>query len=186
MKRIGVLLILLFFLTGCSNASKEIERGMALRSRLLQAQSCCFDTEVTADYGDKVYAFSMACQGNGNGDLSFSVTAPETIAGVMGTISSDGGKLTFADTALHFDLLADDQVTPVSAPWLLLKTLRSGYLTSSCMEGDLLRLSIDDSYEDDALHLDIWLNAQDIPTRAEILYDGRRILSLAVKNFVIS
>ena len=63
--------------------------------------------------------------------------------------------------------------------------MRSGYLTSAGMEGDLLRLTIDDSYEEDALTLDIWLNEQDIPIRAEILYDGRRILTLEIENFQI-
>lgn len=38
-----------------------------------------------------------------------------------------------------------------------MKTLRSGYITSAGMDGGRLRLTIDDSYEDDALHLDIWL-----------------------------
>ena len=50
----------------------------------------------------------------------------------------------------------------------------------------MLRLSIDDSYEEDALHMDIWLNAENVPVRGEILYDDRRILSLDVKNFAIS
>ena len=186
MKRVGVLVVLLLFLTGCSNSSKEIERGMALRAKLLQGSSCSFDAEITADYGDKVYTFDMSCQGDPQGDMTFTVTAPETIAGITGTVCDEGGQLTFDNTALHFDLLADDQLSPVSGPWILLKTLRSGYLTSACMEDDRLRLTIDDSYDEDALTLDIWLNTEDVPTRAEILYDGRRILSLDVKNFVIS
>lgn len=185
MKKVGMLIILLIFLTGCSNSPKEIERGMALRSKLLQAASCSFDAEITADYGEKVYTFSMSCTGNAKGDITFTVTSPETIAGITGTISNDGGKLIFDDTALQFDLMADDQITPVSVPWILLKTLRGGYLTSACMEEDRLRLTIDDSYEEDALNLDIWLNSEDIPERAEVLYHGRRILSLYVKNFVI-
>lgn len=186
MKKVGVLVVLLLFLTGCSDVSSEIERGMALRAKLLQASSCTFDADITADYGDKIYTFSMSCQGDPKGNVTFAVTAPETISGITGTIDQEGGKLTFDDTALQFDLLTDDQVTPVSAPWILLKTLRSGYLTSACVEDDKLRLTIDDSYEDDALQLDIWLNGDDLPERAEILYDGRRILSLDVKNFVIA
>lgn len=180
-----MLALLLVFLTGCADASKEMERGMKLRSDLLKASACRFDAEITADYGDKVYTFSMNCQGDPLGNMTFTVTAPETIADITGSISDTGGKLTFDDTALQFDLMADDQVTPVSAPWILLKTLRSGYITSAGMEDDLLRLTIDDSYEDDALHLDIWLNDENQPTKAEILYDGRSILSLAVTNFAI-
>lgn len=186
MKKVGALFLVLFLLTGCSNTPKEIERGMALRSRILQGNSCSFDSEVIADYGDKVHTFSMSCQADAQGNLTFAVTAPETIAGITGRIANAEGVLTFDSTALQFDLMAEDQVTPVSAPWILLKTLRSGYLTSACMEDGLLRLTIDDSYEQNALQLDIWLDQEDIPVRAEILYDGRRILSLNVGNFTIS
>lgn len=185
MKRAVSLLVLLVLFTGCANGSSQIERGMALRGKLLAAESCGFDAAITADYGDKVYTFAMACEADGQGNLTFTVTAPETIAGITGRISDSGGKLTFDDTALQFDLMADDQVTPVSAPWIFLKTLRSGFITSAGTEDDLLRLSIDDSYDDDALHLDIWLDSGDVPLRAEILYDGRRILSIDVTNFEI-
>ncbi len=185
MKKLGALFLFLLFLPGCSGKSDEIERGMALRAKLLKATSCTFDAAVTADYGDKVYEFSLACQSDDRGDMAFTVTAPETISGITGRVTDEGGKLTFDDTALQFDLMADGQVTPVSAPWIFLKTLRSGYLTAAGEEGELLRLTIDDSYEDDALHLDIWLNGDNVPTRAEILYDGRRILSLTVTNFQI-
>lgn len=186
MKKLGVLLFLMIILTGCADASKEIERGMALRARLLQAQSVSFDADITADYGDKLHSFSVQCQTDPKGDLSFTVTAPETIAGITGTIREEGGKLTFDDTALHFDLLTDEQLSPVSAPWIFMKTLRSGYLRAAGMEGEALRLTIDDSFDDDALTLDIWLNREDLPERAEVLYDGRRILSLAVKNVQIT
>jgi len=185
MKRVLLTGILVCFLAGCSSGNTELERGMALRTRLLQAASCSFDVDITADYGEKIHTFSMSCQGDDKGDLTFTVTAPETISGITGKIAQEKGALTFGDKALAFELLADDQLSPVSAPWILLKTLRSGYLTSAGMDGDWLRLTIDDSYEDDALQLDIWLDQQELPKRAEILYDGRRILSLDVKAFVI-
>jgi len=85
---------------------------------------------------------------------------------------------------LIFELLADGQITPVSAPWILIKTLRSGYLNACTYTDNGLMLIIDDSYEEDALQLDIWLNDENIPTEAEILWDGRRILSLQISNFV--
>ena len=52
-------------------------------------------------------------------------------------------------------------------------------------EEGAVRLSIDDRYEEDALHLDIWLDAESLPSRADIFYDDRRILSLTVKNFTV-
>ena len=185
MKMCAVILVLFLLFSGCSGPPSEMEIGMELRSKLLQASGCSFDAVITADYGDKIHTFTMQCSGDAKGDLSFTVTEPETISGISGKLSGDGGNLTFGDTALHFDLLAEEQLSPVSAPWILLKTLRSGYITSVCTEGDSIRLSIDDSYEADALQLDIWLDLQELPARAEIMYDGRRILSVAVANFQI-
>ena len=132
-KKLAVLLIVLLFLGGCSGKQEELERAMTLRAKLL-ASECSFDAKITADYGDKLYAFAMTCQGDSRGNLTFTVTEPESIAGITGIISQDGGRLTFDDTALYFDLLTDDQLSPVSAPWIFLKALRGGYITSVCRE----------------------------------------------------
>ena len=185
MKKCAVILSLFLLLSGCSGPPSEVETGMALRSKLLQAAECSFDAVITADYGDKLHTFSMQCKADSKGNLAFTVTEPETISWISGKLSGEGGILTFGDRALHFDLPAEDQLSPVSAPWILMKTLRSGYLISACTEGESVRLSIDDSYEADPLRLDIWLDRQQLPSRADILHDGRRILSVAVANFQI-
>lgn len=182
MKRAVCLMVLLVLLTGCAGKQGELDRAMALRSRLL-SHGVAFDAQITADYGDRTYGFAMACEADTQGNLTFTVTEPEAISGIRGSISAAGGKLTFDGEALAFGLLADGQLAPVSAPWLLLNTLRSGYLTNCTVEGDKLRLAIDDSYADDALHLDIWLDADDQPMRGEALWKGRRILTVAIQNF---
>ena len=184
MKKLAALVLVLMMFTGCSGKQEELERAMTLRAKLL-ASECSFDAKITADYGDKLYVFAMSCQGDSRGNLTFTVTEPESIAGITGVISQDGGKLTFDDTALAFPLMADDQLTPVSAPWIFLKALRGGYLTSANTEEELLHLTIDDSYEEDALQLDIWLDVQNHPVQADILYDGRRILTVQVSNFTL-
>ena len=186
MKKVLPLLLAVVLLTGCSQTPKEMERALALRSKLLQADSCTFDAEVTADYGDTLHVFRMSCTADSRGDLSFRVTAPESIAGITGTLSKQGGALTFDDTALYFDLLADQQLSPVSAPWVLMKALRGGNITSAGVEKGSLRISVDDSYEENALNLDVWLDSEDIPQRADICYAGKRILSLNLENVRIS
>lgn len=185
MKKIAALLIVLVMLPGCTGKRDELDRAMALRAKLLACESCSFDAAITADYGDEVHTFALSCIGDNQGTVNFTVSEPETIAGITGSISSGEGKLTFDDTALSFPLLADGQVSPVSGPWVFLKTLMGGYLTACGQEGELLRLTIDDSYEEDALQLEIWLNGEDLPVQAEIIYDGRRILTMEVANFQI-
>lgn len=180
-----MLLILSVLLAGCTPEDTALKQGMAFRSRLLEADGCAFTAQVTADYGDELYVFSVECQGDSSGNIQFQLTQPQTLSGIAGTISDTGGRITFADTALTFPLLTDDQLSPASAPWIFLKTLRSGYLTSACLEEEMLRLSMDDSYAEDALHLDIWLNDAKAPVRADILYDERRILSVDVDDFTL-
>lgn len=183
--KILALVLALCMLSGCSGEATELERGMELRSKILKAESVEFETDITADYGDKVHRFSLKCQGTADGTVFFAVTAPESIAGITGKISGDKGILTFDDVVLSMDLLTDDQLSPIGAPWVFLKTLRSGYLRGAGMEGELLRLTIQDSYEENSLQLDIWLAEEDTPIRTEILCDGKRILSMDVRSFRI-
>ena len=182
MKRVVSFLLLGVMLCGCSG-NDLMERALAFRSQLLSASHCSFSAEITADYGDQIHTFDMDCASDAEGKLTFQVTAPETIRGISGRIGDSGGKLTFDDTALHFDLLADRQLSPISAPWIMVKTLRSGYLTSVGEENGMLRLTLNDSYMEDALQVDVWISEKDQPFQCEILYSGKKILSLSVKNF---
>lgn len=183
---ISLLAVVIIIMTGCKTKTDGLDRAMALRSKLLSSSGYSFDADITADYGDRLYTFSMNCRVDDSGTVAFTVTAPETLAGISGNIGENGGALTFDDTALAFDLLADGQFSPVSAPWLLVHTLCSGYLTSCAeIEGGWM-LSIDDRYEDDALNLTVYLGADGLPFAAEAAWQGRRILSLTVKNFTFA
>lgn len=182
MKRMAILLLVIILLCGCTGDTGQMDRAMELRGRL-QQKDVSFDADITADYGDKVHTFSMQCRGDTLGNMKFTVTKPETVAGISGSVSKGSGKLTFDDKVLAFDILADDLISPISGPWVLLETLRGGYLTSCSQEGELLRLAIDDSYEKNALHLEIWIDSGNIPKQCEIYWQGRRLLSMEVKNF---
>lgn len=185
MKRVLAVFMILLTLTGCTGSSSELDRAINLRDAMLKGNGCTFETVITADYGDKVYSFRMKCRSDSSGRVVFEVMHPETIAGISGTLANEGGKLTFDDQALMFEMLADGQITPVSAPWLFVHTLRSGYIKACGKNEDGLHIQIDDSYQEDALHLDVYTNKSDIPIRAELMWQGRRIVSMDVENFTI-
>lgn len=173
-------LIFLFFLCGCGGQTPD--PGLALRGRVLEG--CCFDAEITADYGDSLSVFSVRCQADDQGKTAFTVTAPESIAGISGTLAAGTGKLLFGgEKALAFPLLADGLLTPAAAPWIFVRTLRSGNFIAAGQEGGVTRLSIDDSFREDALRLDIWLDGAGDPERADISYGGQRYLSMGITNF---
>lgn len=185
MKRIvGLLLSLLLLLAACSGGEDTMEQALRLRSDL-QASGCAFDAVITADYGDVTYTFTLSCQTDKDGNLTFSVTDPASIAGITGKIDSGAGTLTFDDAALSFAMLADGQLTPVSAPWVVVGALRGGYIIASGADGEHTRLTVNDTYAEDALTVDAWLTAEGTPVFAEIEWDNRRILSMEIKNFII-
>jgi hypothetical protein len=171
------------FLAGCGKVDSEIDGAMTVRNRLLQAEGCQFLAKITADYGDTVYVFTLNCSVDNSGTLHFSVVAPDSISGITGTMSQAGGKLTFDDKALAFEPLADGQLSPVSAPWIMINTLRSGYIRTCADMENGHKFQIDDSYAEEALQLDIWTNRENVPYRCEILWQGRRYLTIDVESF---
>ena len=185
MKKLAALMLILLTLTGCTKTRSMLDKAMTLRAELLACESCTFDATITADYGDQLHTFGMHCVGDNDGVVRFEVTAPETLAGITGILNGEEGKLTFDDQGVAFSMLADGQVTPVSGPWILMKTLLGGYITACNEEDGLLHLMINDSYADDALELEIWLDVESRPIQTEIGYDGRRILTMEIENFQI-
>lgn len=183
MKHASLLLALLFTLCGCSGRA-ELDEALALRSRLLST-GCSFTCHITADYSDRLQQFSLSCSAQGE-ELSFCVESPESIQGIRGHISQDEGALHFDGEILAFPLLAGDRLSPVSAPYFLLKALRSGYITACGREGEGLRISVNDSYADDALTLEVWTDGSGHPVAAEIGWQGRRMVSMEVEGFAFS
>ena len=183
MKRLIAIFLCLLVLTGCGGKDTHIDSAMDLRQKLLKAKGCEFDCVITADYTQFVHTFSLHCSFDESGGLTFRVTEPESISGITGVIDAKGGKLTFDDQALIFQLMADGYISPVSAPWVFMKTLRSGYIHACGKDEKGLRIILHDSYEENPLQIDVWTDDQNDPFHSEILWQDRRILSLDVRNF---
>ena len=184
MRRAAALILAVLLLSGCGTQD-DLDRVISLRERLLNCESCSFTAKITADYADELYTFSMQCAVDNQGEVVFTVLQPDSISGITGKIGAEGGKLTFDGQVLAFPLLADGQLSPISVPWLLMRTLRGGYLSACGKDGELLKVQINDSYEENALQLDIWLDQENTPIAADILYEGRRMLSVQVNGLEI-
>lgn len=183
MKRLLMVFVAVCFLFGCSHSKSSVEPGLLLREKILSSNGCKFTAVITADYGDLTQTFTMECTSDKDGNIEFVVIEPEAISSITGKISNEGGRLTFDDHALAFSMLADGQIAPVSSPWIMLKTLRSGYIRACERKKESTHLIIDDSYKEDALQLDVYLSADHVPQQADILWRGRRYLSVTVKDF---
>lgn len=183
MKRIIVLLLTAVILCGCSRENSEFDRAMSVRTGILGAKGCSFLAHITADFVDKTYTFVMQCQADQTGNIQFELTEPDYLMGIEGTIAAEGGKLIFEDTALAFTLQPDGVLSPVSAPWLLMRALRGGYVRHCVFEEEYLRITVDDSYEEDALTLDIWVDENNAPVQADIFQNNVRIMTISIKDY---
>ena len=161
----------------------NMDTALSLRQRVLSAPGCEFDCEITADYGNIIYSFLVNCKFDDQGALTFGVIEPKSISGISGVISSQGGSLTFDDEVLAFPLMADGYISPISAPWVFMKALRSGYIHSCSASNNGFCIRLHDSYAENSLEMDVWFDENDIPFHSELLWQGRKILSLNVKNF---
>jgi len=183
LRRVCILVLAVLLLGGCAKGEEGLESALAFRDKLLQASECTFDCVITADYGDEIHVFSLRASVDPLGDLSFEVIEPEVISGISGVVGDSATGLTFDDKVLAFPLLADGQLAPVGAPWVLMKALRSGYISFVGKEGEHWRSTVLDSYEDDAMVVDVWFDEDWCPVQGEILFKEVKILTLTLENF---
>ena len=183
MKRVFALLLCMCIFTGCGISQNDLDLAMTLRSQLQQADGCSFVAQITADYQDEIQSFSLQCRSDRLGKVEFCVLAPDLIEGITGYISADDAALTFEDTVLVFSPLADGQIAPVVAPWLVLRSLKSGYLSATSADNDGYRIHIDDVYFGESVRIQVQISSNNLPVAAEIYWQGRRILSIQIQNF---
>lgn len=185
MKRIIALLALCCLLCGCKNESNEMEQAILMRQKLLNANSCSFDAGIKAEYSEKEYSFLLRCNCDKNGDISFIVIEPDSISNISGSISGNGGTFRFDDTVLAFETFANDTLSPIVAPWLMLHSLRGGYINHCASTNEGITLAINDTYRGSNLYMEVVLKKDGIPQGAEMYYEGKRILTVSVSNFEI-
>lgn len=159
-----------------------MEAALELRSRCLASEQVVFRAEVRADYITTIEEFSLACDLDRAGVMAFQVLEPEEIAGIRGTVREDAGTVEFEETVLSFPLMAQGRLSPLSGPWVVMKAIRSGCIIAAGQEGDLTRVTIDDSYADNALTVDLWLEEGQL-TQAEVAWEGLRCLVMTFDDF---
>ena len=180
MKRI--LPLLLVFLVGCSGPDPAMEEALALRSRCLASACVQFQVEIRADYITGYEEFTLDCQTASDGAVSFRVVSPEEIADISGTVRRNEGTVEFDGAVLAYPLMAQGRLSPLSGPWVVMKAIRSGCILAAGQEGELTRVTIDDSYDDNALTVDLWLKDGQV-MEAEVAWEGLRCLTMTFDDF---
>lgn len=185
MKKCFPFFLAALFLFGCSNESNLMNRVVGFRSKLLSSTVCEFTASVTLDYGDTAYTYCADCSLDADNNMRLTVLKPSSIAGIKAQISGESGKLTFDDQILAFETTANGLIAPICAPWLITDALRGGYISTCGSENDGMFVCIDDLYKETPIEAQIWFDDALCPVRAEIIWEGKRIVSMEISEFVI-
>ena len=176
------MLLPLLLLAGCGTKRSNTQDALDFRTRLLEAGGCTFDAALTAQYGETAAQFSMHCAVSLEQGADMTLTAPETLRGITAHVDRSGAKLVFDGAEIGFPPLAGGRLAPMCAPWLLADGLAGGYIAWTGVEDGALRVTYLCGYGTDELALDVWFDG-DVPSRAELGYDGQTLLCAELTNF---
>ena len=93
----------------CACAGKPAKQDLAqpaldFRQALLE-NGCSFEAEITADFEDYVYSFTLSCEEDSDDSMQMRILAPDTLAGITAQIEGERAKLVFGDTEAAFGTL---------------------------------------------------------------------------------
>ena len=160
-----------------------MQRALDFRTALLQSGGCAFTAEVTADYGEQVYRFTMDCTWSPDGGAALTLTAPQTLEGIRAEVSADGARVAYEDTEVGFAELAGGRVSPMRLPYLLAESWYRGYISACGWEDGVLRATYLLGYDEDEITVDTWLDASGLPVRAAVSYQGQTLLKAELHHF---
>ncbi len=189
--RLLIVILSLIITTGCtaSKVEQAHESALLARSAYLAMERATGICHVHADYGERIYDFSLVLTLE-QGETTQVLTAPTELVGISVTQSGTGteSRLVWEDLILETGDLDPQGLSPVTAVPLLLETLSTGYLEGATLkeQGVLVLYSRNPSVPvGQGREIEIWLNPEDYTLLGgEIFQDGNRIVAVTVENFI--
>lgn len=121
-------------LCGCTGEQEDNDLALQLRADFLDRTGCAGTMAVTADYGQRVYQYTVTFSGDEKDGLSLVITAPEEAAGITATIAQGQTFLTFDGVQLETGPLNEDGLSPLDALPAFLTAMESGYIAETGTE----------------------------------------------------
>ena len=196
MRRSGVMCVLMMTLLlsacGGTGGNGPQEQALTIRGEYLAAKGCGARLNVTADYGQRVYTYTVDVTSTAE-ELVLSVVAPKEVAGVTAHLVGGDSRLEYDAAVLETGPLALDGLTPLDAVPALLETARSGFMDSCAVEllGEQETLRV--AYLDPDIpagqgrQTNLWFDAQThAMLQGEILMDGYRVILCEFEQFALN
>lgn len=184
-------MITLLLLTACGSGggNQTEELALTIRGEYLDMTTCSATADITADYGQRVYQYTMEVSVEGE-ETALTLSAPDTVAGITARVKGEDTQLEFDGLLVETGPLNEDGLTPVSAIPALLETARSGYITTCSLEEESGLLRIDcgepEGTPGTGTETSLWFDpSTHALVRGEIYVDGFRTILCECSDFTM-
>lgn len=191
--RVGVFsLLAAVLLCGCTGEQEDNDLTLQLQKAFLSRAGCAGTMEITADYGQRVYSYTVTFSEETGKGLSMVLTAPEEVAGITATLEEGQTFLQFDGVCLQTGPLNADGLSPLDALPACLAAMESGFVAETGREQlgetEALRLCFRDPERPAGQGLEtvLWFDrAQKTLLRGELRSDGTMVVRCEFSDFHI-
>ena len=181
-----VLCLLLAACGGEGGGSEAEELALVIRGEYLAMTGCTAHMEVTADYGQRVYGYSVDIKGDLKSG-TMTVNEPENIAGTVLTWTDGETELEYDGAVLDTGALSQSGLSPADAMPAVLNACRNGTVVDCCSdtleEQNVLYATLDAGNQD-GCQVACWFQPESYAlARAEVLQDGQVVITLNFTEF---
>lgn len=137
-KVLSCVLMMTLLLAACAPAGGETPENAAaaIQAEYAEMAGCTATVDLTVDYGEKVFDFTVEASWQREGETVLTVTAPDLLSGITARIAEGETILEYDGAGLSLGALDGDGLTPISAVTALLKAAASGYAAQCSWVGE--------------------------------------------------
>ncbi len=137
-KIISCVLMITLLLTGCGKENNDSPENLAaqIRAEYLSLSGWSAVVDLSVDYGEQVFDFTVDASWHREGDTVLTVTKPDLVAGITARIRDGETLLEYDGAGLSLGMLDLSGLTPVSAIPALMKYVTTGYLARCSWSGE--------------------------------------------------
>ena len=137
-KMVSCVLMMTLLLTGCGRSGDDSPENLAaqIRAEYLTLNKWSSSVELSVDYDEQVFGFTVDAVWERDGDTVITVTQPELIAGITARIRDGETILEYDGSGLSLGLLDLSGLTPVSAVPALMECITTGYMARCSWSGE--------------------------------------------------
>lgn len=194
-RRLCALMMILPLLAGCSGGEQDggtsaEELALNIRTEYLAMTACAATVDMTADYGQRVYEYTLNIAWQKGGETVLTVVKPENIAGITARIENGSTLLEYDGASLETGMLSAQGLSPMEAVPAILNYIFSGYIAECDFEtvGETQQLWFccrdPENSPGTGTEAAFWFDADSHAlTRAEVRSDGYAVIQCVFTEF---